>query len=120
MAYIFRGARRKGTFWQRHSLSIVLGTILIAQTCLALWAGNHVWVGEQTTHGDPLDYREFWIWFVWEYNISLVADTFGVILIVLLSKRLEEEGSAESTHDESAEQDKGDRPAQPEPAGGRA
>lgn len=120
MGYILRGARREGTFWQRHSLSIVLATILFAQTCLALWAGNHVWVGEQITHGDPLDYREFWIWFVWEYNISLVADTFGVILIVLLSKRLEEEGSAESTHDESSERDPGDEPVQAESEGGRA
>jgi hypothetical protein len=120
MGYILRGARRKGTFWQRHSLSIVLATILIAQTCLALWAGNHVWVGEQTSHGDPLDYREFWIWFVWEYNISLVADTFGVILIVLLSKRLEEEGSAESTHDESSEQDGGVEPVEAESESGRA
>jgi hypothetical protein len=117
MSYKLRGAAREGSFWQRHSLSLVLATILVVQTGIALWAGNHVWIGEQTTHGLPLDYAEFWIWFVWEYNISLVADTFGVILIVLLSKRLEEEGSAESTHDESPEQDEG----APKPAatGGR-
>jgi hypothetical protein len=103
MSYSFRGAARKGTFWERHSLSLVLAAILFAQTCLALWAGHTVWVGEQTVHGQPLEYADFWVWFIWEYNISLVADTFGVILIVLLSKRLEEQGSAESTHDNSEE-----------------
>jgi hypothetical protein len=106
MGYNFRGAARQGSFLQRHSLSLVLAAILVVQTGIALWTGHHVWIGEQTTHGDPLDYAEFWIWFVWEYNISLVADTFGVILIVLLSKRLEEEGSAESTHDKSSEHEK--------------
>jgi hypothetical protein len=102
MALNIRGAARKGTFWQRHSLSIVLAAILLAQTALALWAGHSVWVDDQTVHNQPLDYQDFWIWFIWEYNISLVADTFGVILIVLLSKRLEEEGSAESTHQQSS------------------
>jgi hypothetical protein len=107
MALNIRGAARKGTFWQRHSLSIVLAIILLAQTLLALWTGHSVWVDDQTVHGQPLDYRDFWIWFIWEYNISLVADTFGVILIVMLSKRLEEEGSAESTHQQSSATDKG-------------
>ena len=106
MAFTLRGAARQGTFWQRHSLSIVLALILIAQTCLALWAGRIVWIDEQTVHGQPLEAGDFWVWFIWEYNISLVADTFGVILIVLLSKRLEEEGSAESEHRETSDTDR--------------
>jgi hypothetical protein len=105
MSYRFRGAARSGTFWERHSLSLVLAAILVAQTALALWAGHSVWVDDQAVHDQPLDYGTFWVWFIWEYNISLVADTFGVILIVLLSKRLEEEGSAESTHEQSSEQE---------------
>ncbi len=92
----YRGARTSGSFWQRHSLSIVLAAILIAQTVLAILAGRHIWVGDQEHAGEPLDAGEFWIWFFWEYNISIVADTYGVILIVLLSKRLVEKGSAES------------------------
>jgi len=103
MSYSFRGAARDGTFWQRHSLSLVLAAILIAQTGIALWAGQKVWVDEQIVNNQPLDYADFWVWFIWAYNTSLVADTFGVILIVLLSKRLEEQGSAESTHDQSSE-----------------
>ena len=99
MGYSFRGASRTGSFWQRHSLSLVLATILIVQTVIALWAGHTVWVGEQEAHGEELVAGDFWVWFIWEYNISLVADTFGVILIVLLSKRLEEQDSAESTHE---------------------
>lgn len=100
-----RGASREGTFFQRHGLSLTLAAILVVQTVVALLTGHHVWVGEQETHGQPLDAAEFWIWWIWEYNISLVADTFGVILIVLLSKRLEEEGSAESTHNHSGDED---------------
>jgi len=92
----YRGASTRGSFLQRHSLSIVLAVILAVQTVLAMLAGHHVWVGEQEHAGAPLEAGEFWIWFFWEYNISLVADTFGVILIVLLSKRLVEQGSAES------------------------
>lgn len=92
----YRGARTSGSFWQRHSLSIVLATILVVQTVLAILAGHHIWAGDQEHAGEPLDAGEFWIWFFWEYNISIVADTYGVILIVLLSKRLVEKGSVES------------------------
>jgi hypothetical protein len=96
MTHSYRGARRTGTFWQRHSLSIVLAAILAVQTIAAVAAGHHVWVGEQQALGQPLEATEFWIWWFWEYNLSVVADTYGVILIVLLSKRLIEEDSAES------------------------
>ena len=96
MVMHYRGARTEGSFWQRHSLSIVLAAILFAQTLFAILAGHHIWVGEQEHAGAPLEADEFWIWFFWEYNISIVADTYGVILIVLLSKRLVERGSAES------------------------
>ncbi|KQV26650.1 MULTISPECIES: hypothetical protein [unclassified Microcella] len=96
MVMHYRGARTEGSFWQRHSLSIVLAAILVVQTLVAVLAGHHVWVGEQEHAGAPLEASEFWIWFFWEYNISIVADTYGVILIVLLSKRLVEKGSAES------------------------
>jgi hypothetical protein len=108
--YRFRGAAREGTFWERHSLSLVLAAILFVQTVAAIFAGYHVWSGEQEVHGLPLETGEFWIWWFWEYNISLVADTFGVILIVMLSKRLEEAGSAESTHEKSPESQDEDQP----------
>jgi hypothetical protein len=78
-----------GVWWRDHSLSIVLGVLLAAQTVYCLWAGRLVYEAEQ------LDVP-FWIWWSFEYQMSLVADTFGVALIVVLSKWLREEGSAES------------------------
>lgn len=101
MSYSFRGAARQGTYCERHSLSLVLAAILTAQTCIIRWAGHTVWVDEETVHGQSL--TDFWVCFIREYNISLVADTFGVILVVLFAQRPEEQGSAESTHDQSAE-----------------
>lgn len=82
----------------RHSLSIVLVVLMTAQTALALWSGAFVFTREQPLgKGIPNWSHEFWGWWIWEYNVSLVADTFGVLLIVLLSKWLYEEGSSEST-----------------------
>lgn len=83
----------------RHSLSLTILFLMCIQTVHALWSGHRVWISEGADHGKTLSGwpTEFWIWWSWEYNVSLVADTFGVLLIVLLSKWLYEEGSAEST-----------------------
>lgn len=100
---MFRGRRK----WQnpdeygwvkRHSLSLVLVVMLLLQTVHALWSGHRVWISEGADHGKPLSGwpSDFWTWWLWEYNVSLVADTFGVVLIVLLSKWFYEEGSAEA------------------------
>lgn len=97
--YHFRGASHEGSFARRHSLSLVLASILAVQTVVSLAAGRHVFVSEAQTHGTTTAWSEFGIWFLWEYNLSLLADTFGVILIVLLSKRLVEVGSVESKDD---------------------
>ena len=97
MGYNFRGAARSGSFWEAQ-FSLVLAAILNpCAECLALWAGHSVWIDDQKVHGQPLEYGTFWVWFIWEYNISLVADTFGVILIVLLSKRLKRK-AAQNRH----------------------
>lgn len=96
---LFPPREPSGVWWRDHSLSLVLGALLVVQTAHAVWAGHHVWLTEQSDHGAkgvsgwP---SEFWIWWSWEYNVSLVADTFGVILIVLLTKWFYEEGSEES------------------------
>lgn len=78
-----------GVWWKDHGLSIVLIALMTVQTALALWWGHKVWEAEEIPVG-------FWTWWAWEYNISLVADTFGVVLIVLLTKWLREKDSAES------------------------
>ncbi len=95
---LFPPGRKDHNWFYRHGLSIALAVILTLQTIHAVWAGHRVWISESQTHGDlaagwPLD---FWIWWSWEYNVSLVADTYGVILVVLLTKWLYEQGSEES------------------------
>lgn len=95
---VFTGQRKTHTWFYRHSLSIVLGAILVCQTAYAMWAGHYVWLMDEQDHGSGASGwpRDFWIWWSWEYNVSIVADTYGVILIVLLSKWLFEQGSEES------------------------
>ena len=81
---------------KQHSLGVTLAVLMAVQTAYAIWAGSYVFSREQPLgEGIPTFGREFWAWWSWEYNISLVADTFGVLLIVMLSKWLYEQGSAE-------------------------
>lgn len=93
---LFQKKAPTGSWWRDHSLSIVLFAIMALQTGLAVWTGVEVWVHEQPFGSGDRWSRGFWIWWVWEYNVSLVADSFGVLLIVLLSKWFKEVGSAES------------------------
>jgi hypothetical protein len=62
--------------------------VLLVQTAYAIWAGHEVRLGDQRDHGSEATGwpGDFWLWWSWEYNVSIVADTYGVILIVLLSK----------------------------------
>ena len=94
---LFQKKEPTGVWWRDHSLSLIIAAILIAQTAYALWSGSYVFAREQ-----PFGPRvgawspDFWVWWTWDYNVSLVADTYGVLLIVLLSKWFREVGSAES------------------------
>jgi hypothetical protein len=95
---LFPGRKRTGRWWVDHSLSLVLAAILLAQTAWMVWTGHAEWLAEQADHGQlaagwPL---EFWRWWSYEYAASTVADTYGVLLVVLLTKWLFERGSAES------------------------
>lgn len=85
-----------GRWWYDHSLSIVLITILVAQTVLAIWTGWFVFGQEQPfgKNVKPGSYS-FWMWWTHQYNVSLVADSFGVLLVVILTKWLNERGSSE-------------------------
>jgi uncharacterized BrkB/YihY/UPF0761 family membrane protein len=103
---MFTGRRKwqdEESHWiKRHSLSLVLAFLLVVQTVHAVFAGVYVWNREQPLgDGLPALGSEFWIWWSWEYNISLVADTFGVLLIVVLSKWFYEQGSAENGDQQS-------------------
>jgi hypothetical protein len=89
-----------GRWWVDHGLSIVLVVILLAQTLHAVWSGWYVFGHEQPFGKavEPGSYG-FWMWWGYEYNVSLVADTFGVLLIVILTKWLNERGSDEGNGD---------------------
>lgn len=98
MSGLFPAREPTGRWWYDHSLSLALAAILIVQTALAIWTGAYVYGHEQPFGKGSGPWSEgFWMWWVYEYNVSLVADSFGVILIVLLSKWLRERGSSEDT-----------------------
>ena len=76
--------------WVRdHSLSLTIGGIMFVQTLAVLWLGHEVWLEDRA-------HPNFWIWWSYEYNVSLVADVFGALLLVILTKQLREKDSAES------------------------
>lgn len=93
---LFPIQRPTGKWWYDHSLSLVLLGLLGLQTAHALWAGAYVFGQEQPFGKGVATWSyDFWVWWTYEYNVSLVADTFGVLLVVLLTKWLRERGSAE-------------------------
>lgn len=102
---LFPKKEPSGVWWRDHSLSIVIGSILLVQTVYAIYSGAYVFVREQPLGADVATWSSgFWMWWSWEYNVSVVADTYGVLLIVLLSKWLHEIGSAEDAGNKSEDQ----------------
>lgn len=95
---LFPTRDRTGDWWHDHSLSLVIGAILVVQTVWVVWTGHSEWISDQKAHnlqpaaGWPWD---FWQWWSFEFINSLVADTYGVLLIVLLTKWFYERGSNE-------------------------
>ena len=94
---LFEKKQGTGIWWRDHSLSLVIGAILVVQTVHAMLAGSYVFAREQPLGaGVPPWSLGYWVWWSWEYAVSLVADTYGVLLIVLLSKWFREVGSSEN------------------------
>jgi hypothetical protein len=82
-------------FW-RHSLSIVLVAIFVLQTAgylAVLWPD---WSAAQAAHGQPATAGGFATYALSEMMVSMLAEPYGVVLIVLLGKVFFEEGSPES------------------------
>jgi hypothetical protein len=93
---LFPRTQKTGNWWRDHSLSIVLILLMTVQTAHAIWAGARVFSLEQPFGRSVGPWSpDFWVWWSYEYNVSLVADTFGVLLIVLLTKWLNERDSKE-------------------------
>ena len=98
---LFPTQTREGNWLERHSLSVVLGVLMVVQTLLAVYDGAEVFTLEQPLgDGVALWSWDFWSWWRWHYNVSLVADSFGVLLVVLLTKWLYEKDSSQTPDDE--------------------
>jgi hypothetical protein len=86
---LFDRREATGKWWIDHSLSLALGGLLALWMVATFSLGMHHYQSEQPEY-------PFWSWFWFEWFTSTLADVFGTLLIVLLSKRLYERGSAES------------------------
>ena len=90
------GGPRK-PWWREHSLSIFLVAILLVQTVAYWFAELPDWKEEQSAHQLPTTlWPGYALHFTAEYLVSIVADTYGALLLVLASKWFFERGSAES------------------------
>jgi hypothetical protein len=97
---LFHQRDQTGKWWVDHSLSIMLVLIVLLHTALTYFtAYSWEWVGDQQAHGEPVTglwSAEYAGWFWTQWNLSLVAEPWGVLVIVLLSKWFYERKSAES------------------------
>jgi hypothetical protein len=83
-------------FWHDHSLGIVLVALFAAHVASTLYFGWDVYVAEAKTHQEPAVRHEFFTWWFYEFHQSLVADVYGAMILVFLSKWFREKYSAES------------------------
>ncbi len=84
-------------WWFRHSLSLILVALLVIQTVVFHFTELPDWTAQQQAHGDSTAlWPAYWLHFTAEWFVSVLADTYGALLLVLLTKWFYEEGSAES------------------------
>lgn len=89
-------------FLKKHGLSIVLISILLFQSIDYFFIGHQQWIKQEKVYAKILGeeaeigYGDYLNEYRAEMMVSLVADTYGAILLVILTKKLRESGSAES------------------------
>lgn len=84
-------------FLKRHSLSLVLVAILLVQSVAFHFTRLPEWVAEQGSHGESAAlWPQYWLHYASEWFVSVLADTYGALLLVLLTKWFYESGSEES------------------------
>ena len=96
---IFTGEPRiKGSsFVRRHSLSLALTALLIVQSVVFHFTELPDWTSEAKAHGEPTAlWPDYWLHYTAEWFVSVLADTYGALILVLFSKWFFEQGSAES------------------------
>lgn len=100
MAFFPSGAHRlsqSDKWWVRHSLSIILLLILVAQSFAFHVTEVPEWTSEQQAHGESTGlWPDYWLHYSAEWFVSVLADTYGALLLVVLTKWFYEEGSAET------------------------
>ena len=97
-AGLLSGKRKFQGSWVRdHSLSLVLVAILVVQSVVYHFTELPEWVGDQQAHGQPTGlWPDYWVHYTAEWMVSVLADTYGALILVLLTKWFFEQGSAES------------------------
>ena len=95
---VFSGRPRfTGGFVRRHSLSMALIALLVVQSVAYHLTEMPNWVGNQQTHGQPARlWPDYWRHYSAQWLVSVLADTYGALLLVLFSKWFFEQGSSES------------------------
>ena len=95
---IFTGKPRFGGSWLgRHSLSLVLGLILVVQSVAFHFTRLPEWVSDQKVDQQPTTlWPDYWLHYWSEWFVSVLADTYGALLLVLLTKWFYEQGSNEN------------------------
>lgn len=84
-------------WWVRHSLSLVLVAILLVQSVAYHLTEVQDWTAEQQVLHQPTAlWPAYWIHYGAEWFVSVLADTYGALLLVVLTKWFYEEGSEES------------------------
>ncbi len=75
----------------------MLTVLLIVQSVVFHFTEVPDWVSEQQVHGEPTAlWPDYWLHYSAEWFVSVLADTYGALLLVLFSKWFFEKGSAES------------------------
>ena len=94
----------QGSWVRNHSLSLVLGALLLIQSVVFHFARLPEWVSEQVAHGESTGlWPNYWLHYWSEWFVSILADTYGALILVLLTKWFFEQGSAESQGSEGAQ-----------------
>lgn len=82
---------------RRHSLSIALVAALLALLGFLLAVGPTVYrVDHELGPAEPLPTGPYWLWWTFELAMSIIADVFGPLLLVLLTKHLWETKTPEA------------------------
>ncbi len=95
--------RTQGSFIRKHSLSLALFAVFVIQCIIVWYSGYADWRSDQITHkNDVAIWPGYAVYFVYQMSVSIVADTYGALLLVLFAKWFYEKGSPESNDDKAS------------------